>query len=154
MGKTVQEMINECVAAGGKMFQPNGLRIRAFRADGNMYEHEHGDHPDYKFPVEALYIGTITSGDIDDCSMLMGIEKPTEAQARAYRNETHALIYSDGHVAVTLYECNYALWSVRSGDCLGGRYAAPGQFRLSDESLAQIRTRSPKKARELAEGPG
>ena len=41
---------------------PNNLPIRCIRADGTMLEHEHGDRPDYLFPVEVEYIGPLEEG--------------------------------------------------------------------------------------------
>jgi hypothetical protein len=51
--------------------------------------------------------------------------------------ETQALIYTDGVIALTMYEANYAIWSVRTGEPLGGRYQYPCE-RLSEESRKKI----------------
>ena len=48
--------IAEARAAGAPIFQKNGLPIVCQRGfDGALLEHEHADHPDYKFPVDVEY---------------------------------------------------------------------------------------------------
>lgn len=37
-----------------------------------------------------------------------------------YDHETHELIYTDKFVAITLYECCYAMWDVSSGGNISG----------------------------------
>lgn len=87
---------------GGKEHLPNGLPIRSIKADGTMLEHEHGDHPDYKFPVT---VENTCSGDI-------GTDLETI-------RETHALIYNDECIAVTMYECCYYMWYLKNGERRG-----------------------------------
>ncbi len=100
-------MIRSAVDAGGTVHCPNNLPINSIHADGSMYEHEHGDHADYKFPVNVSFIGTRPElPDWDD----------------SYTTECHALLWTDGCVALTMFECNYALWSLNDGSFLGGRY--------------------------------
>jgi len=123
--------------AGGRVRTPNGLPIGCIKADNTMLEMEHGDHPDYKFPVEIEYIADLTDDDRSDAE-LMGYETSDE-DVRRSRHEKHALIYTDGNVALTMYECNYAMWHLRDGDSLGGRYAKQGVLRLSQESIEKIR---------------
>lgn len=106
--------------AGGKVFTPNGLPIRSIKADGTMLEHEHGDHPDYQFPVEVEYVGP-------------------PSKDGSYSNETHALIYQDGSIALTLYECCYSIWRLFDGVCLGG-FNEPKKWRLVKASQAKILT--------------
>lgn len=115
--------INLAKKEGGKVHTPNGLPIRSIRADNEMFEHEHGDHPDYKFLVEVEFIG----------------ERPADLPEwdDSYRNETHALIYTDGHIALTLYEHNYAMWGW-DGTLLLGNYWKKGEWRLTDESITKI----------------
>lgn len=105
-------------AAGAKVITPNGLPIRCIR-DGALLEDEHGDHPDYKFPVDVDY--------------LYAPGKITKAA------ETHALIYTDGHIAVSIYECCYAMWSLRDGSVISGDLWKDGNFKLSQISLDKIR---------------
>ena len=124
-----QCMIEAAKAEGGEVHTPNGLPIKSIHANANMYEHEHGDHPDYKFPVEIEYVGPIGEDEIHDYTMITGKEPPNEEAVRRLNGQTHALIYTDGTVAVTLYECCYAMWSVKSGKYLGGKYAS--EYRLS-----------------------
>jgi hypothetical protein len=100
--------------AGGKVHCPNGLPIGCIHADGNMYEIEHGDHPYYKFPVTINFIG-------DRAARFKGKEIPKWDDS--WTTEYHALIYVDEAIAATLYECNYAMWSLRTGEYLGGKYS-------------------------------
>lgn len=83
--------------------------------------HPHSYHPDFKFTVGAEYIGTepLVEGDLS--------------------TETHALIYSDGYVAVTLYEHCYAMWSVADGKLIGGNIWKQNEWRISRASLDLIR---------------
>jgi predicted nucleic acid-binding Zn ribbon protein len=109
---------------GGRVVAPNNLPIVCIRADNNaMLEHEHADHPDYKFPVTAEYVGAPAELPEWDCSL---------------RPQSHAFIYTDGHVAVTLYECCYTIWSVATGLSFGG-FADRKEWRLTEESLVKIR---------------
>jgi hypothetical protein len=66
---------------------------------------------------------------------LTGNPAPTNDEVRAMYGETHALIYTDGCVALTLYETCYAIWSVRSGRRLGG---GSGNYRLSEAACKKI----------------
>lgn len=95
---------------GGQVFTPNGLPIRCIRHDGNMYEHEHGDHQDYKFPVDVEFQGDITEDHRKDFEMMCGRPAKDDGEVRDMNGQTHALIYTDGSVALTMYECCYAMW--------------------------------------------
>jgi hypothetical protein len=68
-----------------------------------MLEHEHGDHPDYYFPIEV------------ECTE---IEEAVDDYGDS--RQSHALIYTDGYVAITIYEHCYAMWLVDTGLCIGG----------------------------------
>lgn len=98
-----------------RVIAPNGLPITCWRADAHL-EHEHADHPTYLFPVVAQIDGE--------------------------EWETHALIYTDGGIAVTMYEYCYAAWYVRDGELMGGSLWEKGAIRLAPESLEKIRTRA------------
>lgn len=118
-------------------FQPNGLPLCSFKANGDAYEHSHGDHPDYKFPVEIEFTGDITESDQSDYEMIFGSPPASDQDVRDYLKETHALIYTDGHMAVTIYECCYAMWSLKKGSYIGGRYNNKNH-KLTQESLEKI----------------
>lgn len=109
-------------AEGCPELAPNGLPIRSIRADGLLLEHTDADHPTYVFPVEVE--GTNDPGDV----ALGHCEYP----------QSHALIYTDGNIALTLYETNYAVWSLRDGEPLGGRYQYAHE-RLSETSCQKVR---------------
>jgi len=151
-GKAVPEFHNSCgdwdcavdVArkAGGKVIAPNGLPIRAIQQDSTMLEHEHADHPTYKFPVEVRFYKTAqerfdegeawVDGEGNESPMPLEILESTGV-------ETHALIYTDGSIALTLYECCYALWSLRDGSLVGGSLWEKGQWSLTEESLQKVK---------------
>jgi hypothetical protein len=112
----------------GKIICPNGLPIRCIKADGTCMEHEHADHPDYKFPVTVEYLGPPSRESM---------EIPEWDQS--YMPETHALIYLDGSVAVTMHECCYSIWHMGGkGLCLGG-FNERKKWQLTEESLAKMR---------------
>jgi hypothetical protein len=115
--------VRDAKESGGEVHCPNGLPIGCIRHDDNMYEHEHGDHTDYKFPVDVKFIG---------------IRPELPEWDDSYTSECHALIYTDGHIALTLYECNYSMWSLSDGSYLGGRYNDKN-WRLDEVSLTKIK---------------
>ena len=112
---------------GGQIHTPNGLPIACIKVDGTMLEHEHGDHKDYKFPVTAEFIG----------------EKPADLPEwdNSYEHETHALIYADGNIAVTLYEYCYAMWRLSTGELMGSPKFSG--WRLTKESIDKIVSYAP-----------
>lgn len=125
------------ITDGGQKHLPNGLPVKAIKADGSMYEHEHGDHPDYKFPVDIEYVGPILPVDEEDYKTCCNSEG-TEKQIREFRSETHALIYSDYSVALTMYEYCYAMWSLHDGALIGGSLWERGLWKLSQASIEKI----------------
>ena len=146
-GKSVDDYLNYCdwschvdycKKLGGREHCPNGLPVGCIRADGTMLEIEGGDHPDYKFPVEAVYVGPIDADDYADYEM-MGGSDPDEDKVRDFKSETHALIYTDGCIAVTTYECCYAMWSLVDGKIEAGNMWKKSTWKLADSSLKKIR---------------
>ena len=120
--------IDEAKKNGGVEIRPNGLPIGCIRWDGAMLECEGGDHPTYQFPVEAEFIG----------------KKEADAPDWDYWPETHALIYSDGHMALTFYECCYMMWSIKDGRSIGSSLLHHGKgWRLTDGSRKKIGERWP-----------
>ncbi len=92
--KKVEHLLRQ---TGTRVHAPNGLPIRSIRWDGLMLEHEDGAHRDYLFPVDAE---SSDPPEYEDGHVLW------------WNKATHALIYTDGNVALTLYECCYHLWHV------------------------------------------
>lgn len=139
-------IVNAAKRDGGKLHTPNGLPICSVKADGTMLEHEHGDHPDYKFPVEVEYVGPVEQSDFYDYEMVCGTKAPDDEAIRKYRRETHALIYTDGTIALTMYEHCYAMWHLSDGHWLGGQLwksgSGPGKkgsnHRLNTEALLEF----------------
>lgn len=135
-GKTPPEYSNYCswdcsvqhaLKLGGRVFCPNGLPISCIKHDGSCLEHEHGDHPDYKFPVDVVFTGTVPV-DLEehDCSFMP---------------QQHALINVDENVATTLYEYGFYSFSTLTGMNLSRPRYETSEWRLSDDSLVQIRRR-------------
>lgn len=117
--KTWEEKVEEARRLGGKEFRQNGLPITCIRYDWAMLEHEHAAHPDYKFPVECKRLRPYDDG---------------------YDNEQeHALLYSNEDVAVTIYECCFAMWNLNDGFVVGGHLWEPKSMRLTEKSLDDIR---------------
>ena len=113
--------IEEAKSLGGKEIRPNGLPIVCIKADGTMLEDPHADHPDYLYPLTFTSVGS----EVDD-------------DTTGQRIETSALIYTDGSVALTLYEYCYTMWSVRTGKSLGG-FHPRGQYCLLQESIEKLK---------------
>lgn len=134
-------------------FTPNNLPIRCIRADGMMLEHEHGDHHDYLFPVEIEYIGPPDETRYHLVDGEGNIEVMDEHWKYSTDHETHALLYANGSIAVTMYETCSAAWLLQedkqrkdgewvvtsvAGKCLGGHLWLQGEWKLTDESLQKI----------------
>ncbi len=84
---------------------------------------EHGDHPDYKFPVD-VYFG--------------GKRPEVIPEDEFYINEEqHAFIYTDGNIAVTMNECCYYMWRLSDGSCLFNPFQK--EWILKEESLKKIK---------------
>ena len=101
---------------GGRIITPNCLPITCINADGTMLEHEHADHPGYLFPVEVKLCDALENTRYIQNEQSLGIPYPDDY----VYEETHAAIYTDGHVLLTLFECSYTIWSLHDGECLGG----------------------------------
>lgn len=113
--------VSAAMKAGGKKHLPNGLPVGSIRHDNEMFEHEHGDHPDYKFPVEIEWIGQLTDEHREDFKMISDRLPKDDEELRSSMGETHALIYTDGNIVLTMYECCYAMWHLHDdGRWLGG----------------------------------
>lgn len=132
-------MIEEAKKNGGTVHCPNGLPIACVKWNGNMYEHEHGDHPDYKFPVITDYVGEKSAAERFTWSTGAGVTTPMDgAYLEHAMHERHALIYTDGVIALTMYETCYAMWGVTSGKCMGGSLWDKKEWKLSQESLDKL----------------
>jgi hypothetical protein len=121
----------------------------AYAAATLSKEHEHDEHPDYKFPVHAVWCGPKSEDPgywIDGDGKK---RKMSKAEAACFTNELHALIYTDGFVAVTLYEYCYAIWTLRphiyrrkkmpAGMCVGGNLWKKNEWKLTRKSVNRIK---------------
>lgn len=134
-------IVEEAKANGGKIHCPNGLPIRSVDVNGNMWEHEHGDHPDYKFPVDVHYVGPIDDSDRELWTSFMG-RAVTDEEILQMESETHALIYCDASIALTLYECCYAVFNLHTGMVNSGpMWLRKKQWCLAGHSIEEIKRR-------------
>ena len=107
--------------------------------DEDFREHEHSKHTDYKCAVDVEFIGDITEEDREDFRMLYSSEPENDGEVRASKMQTHALIYTDGSIVVTLYEYVYAFWFAIDGNLMHGLLWKHGQVKLSNDSLGLIK---------------
>jgi hypothetical protein len=140
--------------AGHPQYTPNNLPIMCIRADGLMLEIEGGDHPDYKFPVQADYIGPKDETRYQTIDGSGNISVMEDWWKEAIDHEAHALLYANESVAVTLYETCSAVWALSpkrrllpdktweilapAGRCIGGSLWRDGEWALTQESLDKI----------------
>ena len=97
------------------------------------------NHPDFMGVVHVKYCGPIKHEDriwyIGD-----GTTEPmNESDVANVENEVHALIYTDGTIAVTLYECCYAVFYLKTGKVMFGNLWEKNEWELSKDSLNKIR---------------
>jgi len=128
--ETWEESVEACKRDGGKLHTPNGLPVMCIRYDNLMLECEHGDHPDYIFPVTAKLIG--------EPEMMDGY--PVEG------DELHALIYHDDSIALTLHECSYFVWHLRDGKLIRSPFNDKDRWQLDAADVQKIRERSAARA--------
>lgn len=146
--------VEACRRAGNPSYTPNNLPIRCIRFDGLMLEHEHGDIEGYIFPINVEYIGQKTEDRYQCVNGLGEISIMDDDWQYCIDHETHALIYANPGVAVTMYECCYTMWSLVSsprfkggkriedepaGLCMGSHLLEIGKWKISDESLEKIK---------------
>ena len=67
------------------------------------------------------------------------------AQPNQGPQETHTLIYTDGTIAVTLYDCCYAMWHLSTGWLMHGTLWTKGDY-LAPESGKAIKAHCEKVA--------
>jgi len=129
--------IEQAKLEGGKVHTPNGLPIKCIKWNNLMLEHEHGDHSDYKFPVKIEYVGNKFPTEEEQHLEKGRLYTPEEM--KAYNCETHAFIYSDGYVAVTVSECCYAMWNLHTGECMGGStFWTKQTYKLTQDSVDKL----------------
>lgn len=90
---------------------PNDLPIACITADGYLLEHEHGDHPFYKFPIDIVIDG---------------------------KEETHALIYADDLVLLTKNDNTYFLFNIKKKTCFSFDKIGYSEFSLTEKSESRI----------------
>ena len=133
--------IDHAKALGGKEVLPNGEPVMCIKANGDMLECGEGDHPTYMFPVNVKYIGTdeslFTWGHADGT-----LEAMSDEDRENMANERHALIYTDGNVALTLYEASYYLLHIDGTMLTNAGYHVGKDWVLDEASVRKIKERS------------
>lgn len=123
--------------AGARVVTPNNLPISVIAANREggpaLLEHEHADHPEYKFPVLTTYLERLTADG---------------AATRVFTVvNDHALVFSDGQMVMTLFEMRYFVGMLSLGPQLEllsnaiQRRPSDGepQYRLTPDSIDVIR---------------
>ena len=93
--------------------------------------HEHEDHPTFLGVVTVEYIGA-------EPNHWVGPDGPiamTPEERARYDRECHALIYTDGTIAVTLFEHCYAMWNARTGSLMHGSLWNKGEWRVTADGI-------------------
>lgn len=114
-----KDNIEQMIADGAPIFAGTGGKIRHIRHDGTLLENFHADHPNYLGTIEVEYIGSEPEREPSDL-------------------ETHAVIYKDASVILTIYECCFAIWGAVSGNCYGGNLWTKGEWRARPESWRPV----------------
>lgn len=112
-----------------KVIAPNKEPLTFFNGKRAM-EHEHADHPTYMFPVIMEYFGEVPE-----------LEKWDQW---SYQPQFHALIYTDGCIAVTLYEYVFAVTYLRKNLVEHGSLWKNEKWRLRADSLEKVLASSPR----------
>ena len=135
--------IEAAKADGGRVIAPNGLPLCCIRSDGALLEHEHADHPFYKFPVQVRFHKT--PQEMFDAGDSFWVDGKGRSTPKTLEDivldcfEDHALLYAGKTVALTVYECCYALFSLQDGRVLRGSLWTEGHWYLTPEALEKIR---------------
>jgi len=96
---------------------------------------EHDDHIDFICSINADRIEGYAGDWVDG----NGVHVPmTQDECDWFNHQEHALIYTDGYVAVTLFECCYAMWHLKDGLVAGGSLWKRGEWKLTEKSLQKI----------------
>lgn len=128
------------VKRGAIVIAPNGLPTCCYTGypgaePGVFLECEDARHPDYKMPVKAVWMS----------------EWNKIPQRYDQEYHLHAVIYFDGCVIVTLYECCFYMWLDATGHAVNYRllpdYMDQKHQIISEESRAELRRRYPPKER-------
>lgn len=117
-----EEAIADAKAAGGREVLPNGLPVKCIMSDFTMLECEDGDHPTYICPVEVVDPTSDREGGLD----------------------VHAAIYCDGNIVLTLYECCYGAYRLKTGESVGPLTSWMDGTRLTEASRAMLCARFPR----------
>lgn len=129
--------VEAATKSGGKIIAPNNLPITCIKHDGTLLEHSDADNPNYKFPITVEFVGIKPEG-YDDCNS-------KNYDPFSYEDQSHALLFCDRYVAVTIYECRYFMWSCHKGflhNNMNGYKAK--EWKITEKSLAEIDIRFPK----------
>lgn len=88
--------------------------------------HEHNNHPDFKMVVQAYRVFPYYQPDYP-----FGVDSYSTF-------ESHAVIYVDGSIILTMFECTYASWSASTGFLMSGSLYDRNAYRLTPDSLNEL----------------
>lgn len=129
-------IVNGAKHRGGAVHSPNGLPVMSVKRDDSMWEHEHADHPTYLFPVEVSR--EPLTDDEAQWSCGDGTKEPMDDDNRwMSAHQTHAVVFADRCLVLTMYECCYALWGAGGRLLYGSLWKDDGTWKLDLESLQQ-----------------
>jgi hypothetical protein len=120
-----------------------------------MLEHEHGDHHDYIFPVDVEYCGPKDESRYELSDGSNNISMMDDEWKYMTDHETHALLYANHSVAVTMYETCSSIWFLqeetrgpkgarvvvgKAGRCVASQlyHLEDREWKLTEESLVKI----------------
>lgn len=104
-----------------------------------MPKYPHEDHPDFKCMLVAKMRDGLPDYRYFDMNGNDVTNTIPEEQIKANRFEHHALIYTDGSIAITLHEYCYAMWYAIDGHVLEGCLWKKDEWILTDESLEKLK---------------
>ncbi len=104
--------------------QPNGLPLTCVDREGHMWETEDADHPTYICPL--LVIDPEFEEDFPE----------------SHGRQRHSLIYTDGHIAITVYETCYGIYTKMNGWKALNECFWKGTY-LPEESIETVLKRAP-----------
>lgn len=122
----------------GKAYNRNNLPLTTRRCDGFFLEHEHADHPDYKFPI------VLDELDRDEKYNYYPSDIPGQPEERMpewlIQYEMHPypafLGFENGQIKV-IYECCYGYFNMKTGISESGFFEA-GKYKIQDKYMLQI----------------
>lgn len=97
---------------------------------------EPNQHPTFITQVDVEHVGKSKRVWLNSDGTMAFMSTDEQGQ---FNLQQHDLIYTDGDVALTLYEHCYAMWYLSDGSLGGGSLWLKGDWRLTRASIDKIR---------------